>query len=323
MKPEVVTLGECLVALVADRPGALADISLFEAQVAGAEANVAVGLARLGHRSAFIGGVGGDGFGTAIIRRLRGEGVDTSTITVDAGTTGLLVRERRTFGPTEVVYYRTDSAGSHLGADDVRAAADHFAGSRWLHLTGITPALSPSCAGAVNAAIDLAREHGLTISLDLNLRRKLWRETQAAETLRALCGRADVVLAGLDEAALVAGLDAGTSAEEVGGALASLDVATVIVKQGSRGALQVVRGQDPVERPAPQVPVPVDHVGAGDAFAAGYIAARLEGLEAGRALELGNACGASVVAAVGDMAGLPTRAEVDRIIGAAAQDPIR
>ncbi|MDQ3870379.1 MAG: sugar kinase, partial [Chloroflexota bacterium] len=174
---ELVTLGECLVGLVAAAPGPLAEVASFDRHVAGAEANVAVGVARLGHASAFIGRVGDDGFGQAIVRRLKGEGVDVSALTVDPGApTGLLVRERRLLGPAEVLYYRRGSSASRLSRDDIDSAEPLFAAGRWLHLTGITPALSATCREAVGAALQLAHAHGLTVSLDLNLRRKLWSE---------------------------------------------------------------------------------------------------------------------------------------------------
>ena len=129
--PELVTLGECLAALVAADPGPLAESQTFVRHVAGAEANVAVGLARLGHRSAFIGRVGDDGFGQAILRRLRGEHVDVSGLTVDpSAPTGVYFRERRMLGAVEVVYHRRGSAGSRLSPADVEAAAPLFAGAR-------------------------------------------------------------------------------------------------------------------------------------------------------------------------------------------------
>src|SRR5688500_2159427 len=134
---EVVTLGECLASLVATASGPLAEASLFERHVAGAEANVAVGLARLGHSVAFVGRVGADGFGTAIVRRLRGEGVDVTHLASDPDArTGVIVRERRTVGAAEVVYHRAGSAGSRLATDDIDRAVDAgvLDGARWLHL---------------------------------------------------------------------------------------------------------------------------------------------------------------------------------------------
>jgi 2-dehydro-3-deoxygluconokinase len=139
---EVITLGEPLIALVAREAGPLAEATTFERHVAGAEANVAVGLARLGHATAFIGRVGDDGFGTAIRRHLRGEGVDVSMLATDpSAPTGVLVRERRTLGASQVTYLRSGSAGSRLRPDDVASALSSrtLRGARWLHVTGITP----------------------------------------------------------------------------------------------------------------------------------------------------------------------------------------
>ena len=305
------TLGECLVALVAAAPGPLAETTVFERHVAGAEANAAVGLARLGHPVAYIGRVGSDGFGTAIVRKLRGEGVDVDHVIVDdAAPTGLMVRERRAFGAAHVLYYRARSAGSRLGPADVDAAAGAFTGARWLHVTGITPALSPTARAAVDRAIEIARDARLTISLDLNMRRKLWSEAEAALVFRDLATRVDVVMGDEDEMRLISGGDG--SAEALVGALpASIS----IVKLGRAGAVAATAGRT-FRAPAVPVPSVVDPVGAGDAFAAGFIAATLEGKPLDEALRVANACGAAAVTVVGDMGGLPDRVELDRLLAA-------
>jgi 2-dehydro-3-deoxygluconokinase len=320
--PDVVTLGECLVALIATNQGPLAEAGAFERHVAGAEANVAVGLARLGHRPAYIGRVGADGFGTAVLRRLRGEGVLTEFLTVDeAAPTGLLVRERRTLGPAEVVYYRAGSAGSRLDPADVDAsiAAGLFAGARWLHLTGITPALSTTARAAVDTSIAAARSAGLTISLDLNLRRKLWSEHDAASTLRRLTAEVDIVLGSRAEAALVVEADATTDPKDLAQALVRIGPSTAVIKLGAAGALAMEPSRSALMRPALATPV-VDTIGAGDGFTAGFIAARLEGETLERALEMANACGASAVSVVGDLTGLPERHELDRLLAPSGGD---
>ena len=116
--------------------GPLSEATSFGRHVAGAEANVAVGLARLGHAVGYIGRVGDDGLGTAIVRRLRGEGVDVTWLRTEPGAaTGLMIRERQPLGPSEVLYRRAGWAGSHLAPSDVTEAADAgaFAAARWLH----------------------------------------------------------------------------------------------------------------------------------------------------------------------------------------------
>jgi 2-dehydro-3-deoxygluconokinase len=204
-----------------------------------------------------------------------------------------------------------------------------FAGARWLHVTGITPALSASAAAAVDAAVDRARVAGLSISLDLNIRRKLWPEARAATVLGALLGRVDVVLGSLDEAALVGGLatslegGVGVEPERAAEALLGLGPATAVIKLGAAGALELGRDGIAIRHPGVRVARSIDPVGAGDAFSAGYIAARLEGLGADGALALGNACGAAVVATVGDLTGLPSRVEAERLLAAAGPDQLR
>ncbi|MDX6630310.1 MAG: 2-dehydro-3-deoxygluconokinase [Gaiellales bacterium] len=306
MTADVVTLGEALVALVADEGRPLAAAGTFTPFVAGAEANVAMGLARLDRSVAFVGRVGADGLGQMVRTGLRGEGVDVRWLSDDASApTGALARDRRTFPPCEVVYLRRGSAASRLDAGDVAAAGELIAGARWLHLTGITPALSESCHAAVNAALKFARAGSVRVSLDVNLRRRLWSEREAATVLRDLAERCDLVIAGEDEAVLLCGAaDPTVLAERFG--------VEAVVKRGARGAIGC-RGEDVAEDAGISV-MPVDVVGAGDAFTAGYLDALLDGASLADALRRGNACGAIAVSAVGDATGLPTRAELQRVL---------
>ncbi|MEP6638503.1 MAG: sugar kinase [Chloroflexota bacterium] len=316
---EVVTLGECLIAFVATAPGPLAEATTFERFVAGAEANVAVGLARLGHPVAFVGRIGADGFGETIARRLRGEGVDGSCLTADPeAPTGLMFRERRVLGPAQVSYARRGSAGSRVTVSDVDRAAEGgaFEGLRWLHLTGITPALSADARAAVGRAIELAEAAGATISLDVNLRRRLWSDEEAAPVLRELAARVDIILGSPDELVVVTGRGAGHEPAELARAALDLGPSIAVVKLGADGALAIDRAapDDTIARPALPLPVVVDPIGAGDAFCAGFIAARLDRADLGTALEMANACGASAASALGDQTGLPDRAELAAIL---------
>ncbi len=325
---EVVTLGEALVSFVATTPGPLAEARAFERHIAGAEANVAVGLTRLGHSVAFIGRVGGDGFGTAIRRHLRGEGVDVRHLATDPeATTGIMFRERRALGAVNVLYARGGSAGSRLEPADIeRAATDGtFAGARWLHLTGITPALSEGARAAVVRALEFARAANLTVSLDVNLRRRLWPDEVAAPILRSIAAGADVVLGSPDELAAIAGRpDDGTvDSADLARAVLDLGPSLAVVKLGSGGAVALNRDGEPVAVPAIAVPCVVDPVGAGDGFCAGFIDARLAGADLAEALRAANACGASAVAASGDMAGLPERAELERLLATGGRDTLR
>jgi 2-dehydro-3-deoxygluconokinase len=323
---EVVTLGECLASFVATTPGPLAEMVGFERHVAGAEANVAVGLARLGHSVTYVGRIGGDGFGTAIVRRLRGEGVDVRHLTVDPDApTAVMFRERRALGAMDVAYHRSGSAGSRLSTEDVeRAAGDGaFQGARWLHLTGITPALSATARTATTMALEVGREAGLLISLDINLRRRLWSDEAAAPVMRELVRGVDVVLGSADELAVVAGTDADRDPAELVAHVSSLGPATVVAKLGADGAIGLEADGSVVRVEAIPVPVVLDTVGAGDAFCAGFIAGRLDGVDLETALRMGNACGALAVAAIGDQAGLPDRAELGRLLASGGPDTLR
>jgi len=329
----VVTLGECLVSFVARGPGPMSEAPDFARTIAGAEANVAVGLARLGVPAAFIGRVGADGLGTAILRRLRGEGVDVRHLVVDeSASTGVMIRELRGVGASEVIYWRSGSAGSRMSAEGVEAAGELIDDASWLHITGVTPALSDDAADAVDAAVERARAAGATVSLDINLRLRLWSEARARTALAPLAGRCDVVLGGLDELAVVAGLaetvQAGDDVEPEAAADAVLAMGprAVVVKLGDRGALEYhLEDGRTVSVAAPAFPVArvVDPVGAGDAFTAGYIATVLRGGSVAQALAAGNACGASVVATLGDQPGFPTRAELERLLEDAGPDTLR
>jgi 2-dehydro-3-deoxygluconokinase len=323
---EVVTLGECLASFVAADAGPLAEARGFTRHIAGAEANVAVGLARLGHAVAYIGRVGGDGFGTAILRALRGEGIDVRHLTIDdSARTGVMFRERRVLGAMDVVYHRAGSAGSRLTPEDVVRAVDDgvFEGIRWLHLTGITPALSDTARAATTRALEEGRRTGATVSLDVNMRRRLWSDEQAAPLLRDLASRVDVVFGSTDELALIAGADLDSEPEQLVAAVAATGPRTVVVKLGRDGALGR-DGETSTAQPSIAVTDVVDPVGAGDAFCAGFIAGRLDGVDLTTALRMGNACGALAVAASGDQSGLPDRGELARLLaGTGGPDTLR
>lgn len=141
----LVTLGETMAVLAADRPGPLACGTSLRLGFAGAEATVAIGVSRLGHQASWTGRVGADSAGTMILDGLRGESVDVSRARVDdTASTGLMLRERRTPDHTRVTYYRRGLAGSRLAPDDIDP--ELVTRARVLHVTGITPALGDAPA---------------------------------------------------------------------------------------------------------------------------------------------------------------------------------
>src|SRR5262249_18974359 len=231
------------------------------------------GVWRLGDAAGWIGRVGDDEFGRAILYRLRGEGIDLSHARSDpAAPTGLVVREQREVGPLDVAYYRRGSAASRMSPADLNE--DYIKQARALHLTGITPALSASCKDTVFAAAEIARAAHVPVVLDPNLRLKLWTRDEARATLRDLAGQADVLLPGADEAELLTGE---AEPEAAARALLSLGPELVVVKVGASGCIAVSESEV-IVAPALMLARIVDPVGAGDAFAAGFHVGRLRGV---------------------------------------------
>lgn len=303
--PEVVTFGETMAALRAQ--GALRLGGSLGLSVAGAESNVAIGLARLGHRVRWAGRVGADELGALVLRTLRAEGIDTEHAAVDdtGRPTGLLLTEPRLGTLTRVSYYRAGSAGSAVSPADVLPAL--ASGTRVLHLTGITPALGPSAAEAVQAAAAAAHDAGITVCLDVNYRSRLWSHDRARTALRPLLTHTDLLIASEDELPLVLERpDAGES--EAVHRLLSAGVGEVVVKRGARGATGFT-AEGATDRAARRVDA-VDLVGAGDAFVAGYLSGLLDDADVPARLHRAVTTAAFAVATRGDWEGLPTQDEL-------------
>lgn len=304
MSGHLVTLGEAMAALSSPITGPLRHAPNLKLGVAGAEATTAIGVSRLGGKAVWIGRVGEDEFGRLIRMTLAGQGVPGEhVISDDTAPTALLVKERRNGMRTNVSYYRSGSAGSRLQPSDIEPQLVRTAGA--LHLTGITPALSESARAGVHAAADTARAADVPISLDLNYRAALWSPDEAARELRGLAAMSTVLFATEDEARLLVD---GSGPDELAGELSRLGPPQVVIKQGGRGAFGLVDGTSLPEPPRPSTVV--DPVGAGDAFAAGYLAALLEAAPAGRRMQNAATAGALAVAVDGDWEGLPSRAEL-------------
>ncbi|MBG0560279.1 sugar kinase [Actinoplanes aureus] len=302
--PGILTLGEAMGIFVADGIGTLESARGFTLGVAGAESNVAVGVARLGGAATWLGRIGPDAMGALIASRLRSFGVRTIAIPDDAFT-GLMIRFQRSGQFIHADYHRSGSAGSRLTVADVPVAEIEAAGI--VHVTGITTALSDTARAAVFHAVETARSAGVPVSVDVNYRSKLWSRFDAAPVLRDLVSRADVVFAGPDEAAIFV-----DSPDPVEG-LAKLGPSEVVVKDGARGCVALIDG---VRHEVPALPVTaVDPVGAGDAFVAGYLADRQTGAAALERLRTAIAAGAFAVTVPGDCEGLPTRADLAALSG--------
>ncbi|MFG2164597.1 sugar kinase [Micromonospora chersina] len=313
---DLLTFGEALVSLRSTGP--LTAGGALTPHLAGAEANVAIGLARLGHRAAFAGRVSDDELGTFLLRQLRAEGVDVTHVVRDAERpAGLMFLERRTADLTRVLYQRAGSAGSALDVDDLRPAL--AAGARVLHLTGITPALSGRAREAAAWAAETAARAGTLVCLDVNHRARLWSRDDARAVLTPLAGHASVVVASADELDLVGA--PGADEETLAAGLLARGVSTVLVKLGGDGArAYTAEGR----RHAAALPVTaVDTVGAGDAFTAGYLSGHLDGLDLAGRLRRAVTLGAFAVAGHGDWETLPRRDELSLLDSRQPGDTLR
>ncbi|MDO3705198.1 sugar kinase [Micromonospora sp. C28SCA-DRY-2] len=303
--PEVVTVGESMVVLSPAAGMPLEAADRLAVAVGGAESNVAVALAGLGHRTAWVSRVGADPFGRLVVRRVAAAGVDVRPVTVDQrASTGLYLKDPGPDG-TDVHYYRAGSAASRL-TPAVLADA-RLAGARLLHLSGITPALSPSCRALVERAVTTRPLAGALVSFDVNHRPRLWPAGRAAPVLHRVADRADVVFVGLDEARRLWGSGDPAAVRRL---LPGPDL--VVVKDAAVGATALPRAGAASFVPTLRVPVR-EPVGAGDAFAAGFLSALLRGAGVDAGLRLGHLTAARVLAVAGDTAPPADRGHLDTL----------
>ncbi|MFF7873230.1 sugar kinase [Streptomyces californicus] len=345
---DVVCLGESMVTFLPSQPGRLADVPSFGRGIGGAESNVACALAAAGHRAAWVGRVGADGFGDHLVETIASYGVDTSAVRRDpARPTGVYFRTAADRGTDthEVAYYRAGSAASAMSPENVPYEA-LFAG-RILHLSGITAALSPDCL-ALLRELTAPRPGRPLVSFDVNHRPHLWRgRAEDASVLLELARCADLVFVGEDEAEEAWGI---VGAEAIRAALPEPSV--LVVKRGSAGATVFASELRPGPRGAEAAagtaapaastdtaapatsagtaapatiadtvtPVPalrvdvVAAVGAGDAFAAGFLSATLRGLPVRDRARHGHLMAAAVLTVPGDLTDPPSRDRADRLV---------
>lgn len=304
---DVVTFGEAMVGLIPDDGRDLALSNQFGRHVVSAETNVAVGLARLGRQVGWFGRLGQDKLGEGVLRTLRGEGVDISRVLRDPHrATGLLLRDVLPDRPAHVAYFRTGSAGSALAPADIDE--DYLTSGRILHLTGITPVLSDSAWQATRLAMRVARAAGMIIAFDPNLRRSLCSDDVAIPRLCEIAQDCDIVLAGVDE---LRAMTTETDPEVAARRLLKDGPSLVVVKDGRHGS-SAFDGHQSWQQDVWPITA-VDPVGAGDAYAAGFLHSWLDGRDVAKALRTGSITSALVVATRGDTDGLPSLSDLEAI----------
>jgi len=320
---DLVSMGRSSLDLYAREVGApFPEIESFAAYVGGSPTNIAVGTARLGLKSALVTAVGEDPVGDFILRFLEQEGVVTSTVVRKPGRrSSAVVLGIEPPDRFPLVYYRDNCADIELTIDDVDAARE----GALFQFAGTNLCKDPSRSATLWAA-EQARAAGAQVAMDLDFRPDQWHDVRAfGVTVRSALRLVDVVLATEDElkaamlssrvevahsqqsGARVAG-DTGAALE----AILALGVKTVALKRGAEGAT-VYTADQVVD--APGYPVEVMNVlGAGDAFASGFLYGLRQGWEWRRSARLGNACGALVVTRHGCANFMPTMAEIDEFV---------
>lgn len=302
--------GEPMGLLIAQSEGSLDSVEGFTLAVAGAEFNVATGAARLGHFVSYLTKLGNDPFGTRITNTLTANKIDSSNVlTSDTNTTGFMLKSKVSKGDPEIFYFRKGSAASTLDASDVEKI--DFSNFDYVHLTGIFPALTDSTRAAMMDLIKKAKELGLFISFDPNLRPQLWPSQEVmVKTLNELASYADLVLPGCGEGKILCGSE---DPSKINDFYRSLGARMVVTKLGPDGAL-VREGDNEYKVPGFIIDKVVDTVGAGDGFACGVITGLMEGLSLEKAVERGAAIGAIQCTFAGDNEGLPTQEQLKEFI---------
>lgn len=308
---DAICLGESMVMFSSSDRQPIEERPSFQISAGGAESNVACVLAQLGHSAAWVSRLGRDPMGRLVEASIAACGVDTSEVVFDeARPTGIYLKAPAP-GGSETYYYRGGSAASAMGPELLPGLLRRR--PTLLHFSGITPALSASCL-ELTTQVMRQRAPGSLVSFDINYRSALWSLAEAGRTLLELARGADIVFVGLDEAHRIWGVH---SADQVRHLLP--EVGTVVVKDGGNGVTAFEGTQTTY---AEAVPIRVvEPIGAGDAFAGGYLAGMLEGSSLAERLRLGHVMAAMTMLHAGDFSHVPPRAMVDELVGNGAGWP--
>jgi 2-dehydro-3-deoxygluconokinase len=287
-------------------PGRLRHATSLEMKIGGAESNLAIALSRLGIQTGWVSALGSDEPGQLVLDRIRGEGVDTSQVRrLPDAPTGLYLRERIGHA-TRVYYYREGSAASSMSFGDVDP--EYFAAAQFVHLSGITPALSESCRAFTRTMLQKLGGSPARVSFDVNYRSKLWGAEAALEFVQEALPLVDLLFVSAEEARALWGRED----EKFLWELSEAGPREVVLKRGKEGSVSLVDGEL-TEQPGFEVPA-VDPIGAGDAFAAGYLAGCLWERSPAERMRIANAMGAYSVMTLGDYEGLPDREDLEAFL---------
>jgi 2-dehydro-3-deoxygluconokinase len=306
--PSVLSFGEALVGYgtVEDNLRVATSFTRFPG---GADLNVAVGLTRLGTRATWASVLGDDAHGDYLIDAVAELGVGLA-VRRATGPTALMFKAGGQDADPEVLQVRRATAFAEQAGTVLTTELLSFAGLTHLHLTGITLGISPESRAAALTLLEVARSHGATVSFDPNLRLNLWPDRDEMRTIvNAVAAQATIVLPGLGEGELLTGQ---TDPAAIADFYLEAGVEQVVLKIGADGARAWDGSETVTSRPYRVVPI--DTVGAGDGFAAGYLDAFLAGQDLQDCVDQAAAVGALVTTRRGDLAAMPTRAELDAFL---------
>ena len=306
--PEIVTIGETMAVLAPKECGPLRYQTEYRIRAAGAESNVAAGVCKLGHCAGWVSALGKDELGHFIINAVRAEGVDCSRVNMDEEHRSGLMFKEMGGRETKVFYYREGSAASHMRFEDLDR--EYLKNTKILHLTGITPVLSSSCKEMTMRLADFAVENNILLSFDPNIRKRLWKGQDNREWMQELILKSDIVMMGLEEAQIL--FDTEKSNRILDALFNRGRVRYAAIKDGARGATVAVKEKCVKIPPFPCVPV--DPVGAGDGFNAGFLCGILEEREIGVCGRMGGIAGAMATETRGDYEGYPDREQMERLL---------
>lgn len=307
--PDLLCLGEPMLEFNRLPPGPDGRVLYLEGH-GGDTSNAAIAAARQGASVGYVSAIGEDGPGDSLMALWAREGVDTSTVIrrPDAPTGIYLVTHDG--GGHHFTFYRSGSAAARYRPEELPEAAIRAA--RILHLSGISQAISDSACDAAFRAIAMAREAGVAVSYDTNLRLRLWPAARAAAVIHAAIGMADIALPSLEDARALTGLSAPDAVADFYLRLCPL----VVLKCGAAGCLVATRERR--LRIPPHRVAAVDATGAGDAFAGAFLARMLAGEDPFAAARYANAAAALATTGYGAVAPIPRPEQVLALLAAAA-----
>jgi len=305
---EVISIGEPMVEFCATETGKLKDVQLFKRGWGGDTSNFIITVARQGRKGGYICRIGDDEFGESFLELWKSEGIDTSRVIIEkGGFTAVYFISLMPGGGHDFVYYRKDSAASHLSPSDIDE--DYIRSAKVLHSSGISLAISRSCREAVMKAARIAKQADVMFSFDLNVRTKLWPLDLARKAIEEALKLSDIIFASAEDMRLLYGIEDPKEAIKV---LMKFNPGIAVIKLGAKGCL-VASEKDVLHLEGFQVNV-VDTTGAGDAFDGAFIVGLLEGWDLNRTAIYANAVGALTTTGLGAVEPIPKRKEVEEFL---------